>query len=104
LDAERIAQTFGLSLKDIAKAIGKPYTTIHKTADSVAVQELLLPFERVASAINKITEGKLEPALKIWLNAPNKALPNHLPIDLIKEGRINVLADLLEDVLLGHPD
>ncbi len=104
LDAELIAKAFGLTLKDMAKAIDKPYTSVHKTTDSQSIQELLLPFERVASALNSITDGKLELALKIWLNAPNKAFPTHIPIDLVKQGRINILADSLEDVLLGHPD
>jgi len=104
LDAQLIADAFGIKLVDIAKAVGKPYTTVHKTPDSEALQLELLPFERIASAVNSITGGKLEQGLKIWLNAPNKAFPDHLPVNLIKEGRAGMLADLLEDVLLGHPD
>jgi hypothetical protein len=103
LDAEKISLCFGITLSDLARAVNKPYSTIHKTPDSAALQASLYPFERIASAIKTITGGKLEQGLKIWLNAPNKALPDSLPVELIKKGHASVLANMLEDVLLGHP-
>ncbi|MFA7339701.1 MAG: hypothetical protein WC028_23165 [Candidatus Obscuribacterales bacterium] len=103
LDAERIAECFGLTLKDIARAANRPYTTVHKTPDSLALQPALYPFERIASAIKTITGGALQKGLKIWLNSPNKAFPKALPVELIKQGHASLLADLLEDHLLGQP-
>lgn len=103
LDAERIALYFGITLSDVARAAAKPYSTVHKTPDSSAMQTVLYPFERIASAIKVLTNGKLEAGLKIWLNAPNKAFPKDLPVDLIKRGHVSMLADMLEDVLLGQP-
>ncbi|MBY0548047.1 MAG: hypothetical protein K2W95_12200 [Candidatus Obscuribacterales bacterium] len=103
LDAEKIAVTFGIALSDIARAVNKSYSTVHKTPDSAALQNALYPFERIAAAIKTITGGELEPGLKIWLNAPNKAFPKDLPVELIKQGHASMLADMLEDVLLGQP-
>jgi hypothetical protein len=103
LDAEKISLCFGIPLSDLARAVKKPYSTVHKTPDSAALQASLYPFERIAAAIKTITGGKLEQGLKIWLNAPNKALPDSLPVELIKKGRASMLANMLEDVLLGHP-
>lgn len=103
LDAERIAEIFGIALSDIARAVNKSYSTVHKTPDSPALQNALYSFERIAAAVKTITGGELEPGLKIWLNAPNKAFPKDLPVDLIKQGHANMLADMLEDVLLGQP-
>ena len=103
LDAEKISLCFGVTLSDLARAVNKPYSTIHKTPDSAALQTSLYPFERIASAIKTITGGKIEQGLKIWLNAPNKAFPASLPVELIKKGHASMLADMLEDVLLGHP-
>jgi hypothetical protein len=103
LDAEKISLCFGVTLSDLARAVNKPYSTIHKTPDSAALQTSSYPFERIASAIKTITGGKLEQGLKIWLNAPNKAFPASLPVELIKKPHASMLADMLEDVLLGHP-
>lgn len=103
LDAERIAENFGIALSDVARAVNKSYSTVHKTPDSLSLQNALYPFERIAAAIETITGGKLELGLKIWLNAPNNAFPNDLPVELIKQGHANTLADRLEDVLLGQP-
>ncbi|MBP9093443.1 hypothetical protein KBI23_20655 [bacterium] len=103
LDAERISLYFGITLSDLARGLNKSYSTIHKTPDAPALQASLYPFERIASAIKIITGGKLEQGLKIWLNAPNKAFPASLPVELIKQGHASMLADMLEDVLLGHP-
>ena len=48
--------------------------------------------------------GSVQPALKMWLNTPNNAFPNELPVDIIKQGHASMLADMLENALLGHPD
>jgi DNA-binding response OmpR family regulator len=103
LDAKKIARSFGITVSDLARAVDRSYSTVNKTPDSAALQSSLYSFERIASAIRIITGGKVEQGLKIWLNAPNKALPDSLPVDLIKEGHAGMLADMLEDVLLAHP-
>jgi hypothetical protein len=103
LDANLIADAFGISLADVARAIDKKPQTIHQTPDSDGLQRLLHPYERIASAV-KHTTGSLQPALKIWLNAPNPTMPNTMPVELIKKGHAEQLADLWDDTLLGHPD
>ncbi|MFA7338233.1 MAG: hypothetical protein WC028_15710 [Candidatus Obscuribacterales bacterium] len=103
LDATMIADEFGIALADVARAIGKKLQTIHQTPDSDGLQKLLYPYERIASAV-KYTTGSLQPALKIWLNAPNPTMPNTLPVELVKKGHASQLADLWDDTLLGHPD
>ena len=103
LDANLIADAFGLTLADVSRSIGKKLQTVHQTPDSDGLQKLLYPYERIASAI-KYSTGALQPALKIWLNAPNPTMPNSLPIELIKKGHVEQLADLWDDTLLGHPD
>ncbi len=44
LDAERIAESFGIALSDVARAVNKSYSTVHKTPDSLALQNALYPF------------------------------------------------------------
>ncbi len=103
LDACLVADAFGLTLADVARSINKKLQAVHQTPDSNSLQKLLYPYERIASAV-KYTMGSLQPALKIWLNAPNQTMPNNMPVDLIKNGHIEQLADLWDDTLLGHPD
>jgi hypothetical protein len=102
LDAKLIAGAFGLSLSDLCRSIGKNLQTVHQTPDSAKLHKALFQFERVASALLKITGSPK--GLKVWLNAQNDAFPGELPIDIVRQGHIELLADLLEDALLGHPD
>jgi DNA-binding response OmpR family regulator len=103
LDARLISEEFGLTEADIARSINKKPQTINATPDSDGLQELLYPYERIASAI-KYTTGSLQPALKIWLQAPNPTMPNTPPIVLIRKGHVAELADLWDDTMLGQPD
>jgi DNA-binding response OmpR family regulator len=103
LDASLIAQNFGLSLADVARSVNRTKASVHKTPDAASLQANLYAFERIASAIKHMT-GSLKRGLKLWLNAPNNAFPNELPVDIIKQGHVSLLANMLEDALLGHPD
>lgn len=102
LDAKLIAKGFGMSLADVSRSIGKKLQTVHQTPDSPALQKSLFPFERIASALLKLTGS--EKGLKVWLNTPNDAFPGEFPIEVLKQGHGELLAEMLEDVLVGHPD
>lgn len=102
LDAKKIANAFGMTLADVSRSIGKSLQAVHRTSDSKTLQQDLFSYERIASAISRISNSGN--ALRVWLNSPNEAFPGKLPVELIAKGRANMLADLLEDVLLGHPD
>lgn len=102
LDAKKISVVFGMTLADVCRSINKPLQAVHKTPDSKNLQEDLFFYERIASSISNISKQKN--ALRIWLNAPNKAYPGKLPVDMIIAGKGGKLASLLEDVLLGHPE
>jgi hypothetical protein len=39
----------------------------------------------------------------MWLNSPHPDLDETRPIELLKEKKPDVVAELLEDALLGHP-
>ena len=103
LDATLIAKAFGLSVAELGRSIDRSRASIHKTPDAASLQKPLYAFERIASAIKHMT-GSLQLGLKIWLNAPNETFANELPVDIIREGHVSLLADGLEDALLGHPD
>ena len=73
-----------------------------KTPDSIAVQAGLHQFERIASSLLAVT-GSIR-GLKIWLNSPNSEFEDHTPLELIKLGKAEMLADWVDDARLGAPD
>ena len=92
---------FGLSVSEIARVLKRKVSTVHKTPDAVGLQQELAVFERIAAALWHLA-GSTEGA-RIWLNAPNPELEDETPANLIRAGEADVIAELLEDVLMGQP-
>lgn len=101
IDAKRVADFFGMSLAKMAKAVGRSPQSVHKTPDSVRLQRGLGVFLRIAAGLTALFG--LEGDGRIWLNTPNPDLDNTRPLELIEKGRGEIIAELLEDALLGHP-
>lgn len=102
LDAKKISAVFDLPVTTIAGCIGKPRATVDKTPDSNAVQPGLHHFERLAGGLLAIT-GSIK-GLRIWLNSPNAEFEGHTPLEVIKLGKVKMLADWIDDTRLGSPD
>jgi uncharacterized protein (DUF2384 family) len=101
VDAREVAKFFGLSLTALAKALGRSPQSLHKTPDGSRVQRGLSPFVRIATSLLALF-GSAEKA-RVWLNAPHPDLDQVTPIELVKGKKAAIVADLLEDALLGHP-
>jgi len=101
IDAKRVAEFFQLPLSTIAKILKRHPKTVHKTPDAVNIQDGLGMFLRIASAL-MIKHGS-EAESRVWLNTPNPDLDNTQPLEIIKRGQCEIVVDLLEDALLGHP-
>jgi hypothetical protein len=102
LDAKKVGDVFNLPVSTIATCIGKPRATVDKTPDSMAVQAGLRHFERIASSLLSVT-GSVK-GLRMWLNSPNPEFEAHTPLDVIKLGQVEMLADWVDDARLGNPD
>jgi FixJ family two-component response regulator len=101
LDARRIAAFFGIPLADVARALGVSLSRLHKTPASPSAQAGLFVFERIAYAL-LILAGSRENA-RIWLNLPESQIREQTPLALIKEGRGEIVAEMLDDMLVGQP-
>jgi len=101
VDARRIAEFFGFSLAELARMLGRSPQAVHKTPDAPALQDKLSVLVRIATALTTLF-GTAQKA-RIWLNAPNPDLDKARPIELLKTRKAEVVGDLLEDALLGHP-
>jgi CheY-like chemotaxis protein len=102
LDAGRVAEFFGLAPARLAKILGRSPQALHKTPDAESLQEHLAVFARIATSLLSAFKDKDE--ARMWLNSPHPDLDETRPIELLKEKKPDVVAELLEDALLGHPD
>jgi hypothetical protein len=101
VDAARVAGFFGVSLAEVARILGRSPQSVHKTPDAPALQNSLGVLIRIATALTTLF-GTPENA-RVWLNAPHPDLDTTRPIELVKQRKADVVAELLEDALLGHP-
>lgn len=101
LDAARMADWMGVSLARFAKFMGRSPQTVHKTPSGQGLQDRLAEFARVAMSL-KALFGTKERA-RVWLNSPNRDLDGMTPISLFERRKTEIVAELLEDALLGHP-
>jgi len=102
LDAKKVGEVFDLPVTTVASCIGRPRATVDKTPDSIAVQSGLRQFERIASSLLAVT-GSIK-GLKVWLNSPSAEFEDHTPLDVIRLGQAEMLADWVDDARLGSPD
>lgn len=100
LNARKVADFFGLTLRQFAGLLRALPQSVHKTPDAVRLQERLSVFERIARGLALVDNEK---SFRRWLNAPNRELGNQSPLEVIKSGKAEVVASLVEDALLGQP-
>src|ERR1035438_4804043 len=85
LDAARIAKEMGVPVAMIAGAIGRKAPGVRKSPDASSLQEGLRKLYRVWVTLVELYAGDRTHA-RIFLNAPNRHLENHAPIEFIENG------------------
>jgi hypothetical protein len=99
LSANNVASVFGLSVAELATLVGRSRQTASKTPDADSLQPLLQPFERVARVRAVLSQSDF----RKWLHLANEELDGQTPFEVIRKGKIAVVADLVEDMLTGSP-
>lgn len=99
LDAEKVRALFGLTRADLARLFKILEETIRQTPDSERLQPPLRAFERVARLLVLYPDRS---KFGVWLNSPNEELEQRSPLELIKEGRIDVVETLVHDILTNR--
>jgi hypothetical protein len=102
LDIRSVAEIYDLSISELARMINVEAKTAHKTPDSPAIHEGLIPFEEVARALG-LMRGSVS-NFRRWLNASNVELNYQAPLQMIRAGQIHELAGIVRSALLGQPD
>lgn len=99
LSARAVARTFGLSVAELAKLLGRSRQALSKTDDAESIQPALTAFARAARLRAVLPDDDF----RAWLHMPNAQLDERQPIELIRDGRVEVIADLAENMLTGNP-
>jgi DNA-binding response OmpR family regulator len=101
LDARAISALFGLPLAALSRALGRSEQSVHKTPAAASLQEPLRLYERIAAALLRLVGS--EEGFRIWINAPNPELEGKTPLSVVLNGQAEVVAEMLEDMLMGQP-
>jgi len=102
LDAGLVSDMFDLNMTELALNLGLTRQALSKTPDSLSIQPALRDFERIVRSLLVVT-GSIK-GLKMWLNSPNERFDEHTPIEILKLGKVKLLADWVDDARLGSPD
>src|ERR1700730_965227 len=86
LDIRSVAEIYDLSISELARMINVEAKTAHKTPDSAAIHEGLIPFEEVARTLS-LMRGSVSD-FRRWLNASNAELNYRSPLQMIRAGQI----------------
>ncbi len=100
LSAVRVAKLYGISLSQLAAWLGRTKQGLSKTPDADSLQSALGYFERVARLCAVVRD---DAEFRKWLRMQNDTLGNRTPLDLMKAGLWQDMADKVDDMLTGMP-
>jgi hypothetical protein len=100
LSARNVADLFGVSLSELAKWLGRTRQAVSKAPAADSLQNQLGYFERIAR-LRAVLEAPAD--FRKWLRMPNSQLDGKTPLEVLEEGRWQVVADLVDDMLTGSP-
>jgi Protein of unknown function (DUF2384) len=101
LDASRIAEYLELPLKQLSGALGRNYSTVHRTPTAPAIQETLGSIKRSLEILEQVLVDKA--TILAWWNSPHPDLGRKTPMQVLLEGRAQIIEDMLEAALEGIP-
>ena len=99
LSAKLIADLYDLNQAELARWLGKQKQAVFKTPDAESLQNSLEYFERIARLRTELTDDDF----RKWLRMPNEILDDRRPLELIAEGKWQLVADLVADMITGSP-
>jgi hypothetical protein len=102
LDAARIARELNVPVGMIAEAIGRKAPGVRKHPDSSSLQSELRRLYRIWVALVDLYAGDKINA-RIFLNAPNRNLEDHAPIEFIESGNLAPLEFFIDAMSVRQP-
>ena len=90
LSAKLVGELYDVPQAELARWLAGQKQTVLKTPDADSLQNALEFFERIA----RLRVAVSDEDFRKWLRMPNELLDDRKPIDLIAEGKWQVVADL----------
>lgn len=97
VNARAIAETLGVPVATVARALRLNPNTVCKRPDTDAVQPVGQRFAALLNELVLCCGDDLQSAL-IWMRTPHGQLSGFTPLELIGKGRLDVLADLIHAI------
>jgi len=101
LDAAKFAEYLDRPLKQMADAMGKSYSAVHKTPAAPDVQPFLQSIKTSLVILEDVLGNRS--AVLAWLNSPHPDLGHKTPIDVILQGHPNAVKSMLQAAIIGTP-
>jgi len=101
IDAQKIADFIGVSLKPLSEGLGLNYKAVHRHPSAAGFQHALRPVKRSLELLHEFV-GPPEP-IRIWLNTPHPDLDGTSALETILEGKASAVTLILENAWNGVP-
>jgi hypothetical protein len=101
LDAAKFAEYLDRPLKQIAEAMGKNYSALHKTPAAPDVQPFLQSVKTSLVILEDVLSNRS--AVLAWLNNPHPDLGERTPLDVILQGYPDAVKHMLQAAIVGTP-
>ncbi len=102
LDAARIARELYVPVTTVAVAIGRKAPGVRKHPDASSLQSELRRIYRIWVSLVELFAGNKAVARQ-FLNAPNRALDRHAPIEFIQNGNLAPLEAYVDAMNARQP-
>lgn len=102
VDATRVRDYLHVRTEDIACITGKSDRRIRQDPGAATLQPALQKVVYIISGLKQLTGGD-DRSVRIWFKAPHPALEGASPIDLMRNGEINIVMKLVDHILSGAP-
>jgi hypothetical protein len=99
LSAKLIADLYKVPQTDLANWLGKKKQGISKTPDADSLQKSLEYFERIA----RLRIALSDEDFRKWLRMRNELLDGATPLEIIAQGKLQLVADFVADMVTGSP-
>ncbi|MGA9725093.1 MAG: antitoxin Xre/MbcA/ParS toxin-binding domain-containing protein [Candidatus Binatus sp.] len=101
LDSDAVARGLGISVSELAKAVGLTPSALSKRPHAKAAQDALREIEFTVAALRRLLGS--DARVRAWLNAPHPDLGGDAPLALLTKGSAKDLADYVRGALSGQP-
>lgn len=101
IDVRKVADVFGVPYPEFAKLIDVGLQEMLQSPDASSLQQKLRDFDRIARL--RVLGGVTSVFFSQWLRAYIESLRGSSPLDWIRGGNVEVVANLVENLVTSQP-